>query len=124
LARIMWPAGLARILVLAICWTLFEWLRGWVLTGFPWNLIGTCWAFSDAMNQFAALVGIWGLSLVTVVAAALPALLVDWRGHRSAGGAPLRRTPSAAGCVVSGLVLLLAIWVGGAIRLSGASISM
>jgi apolipoprotein N-acyltransferase len=124
LARVLWPAGLARILVLAICWTLFEWLRGWVLTGFPWNLLGTCWAFSDAMNQFAALVGIWGLSLVTVVVAALPALLVDWSGRRSAGDAPLRRTPSAAGCVVSGLVLLLAIWVGGAIRLSGASISM
>jgi apolipoprotein N-acyltransferase len=65
LARMLWPAGPARVLVLAVCWTLFEWLRGWVLTGFPWNLVGTCWGFSDAMNQFAALVGAWGLSLVT-----------------------------------------------------------
>jgi apolipoprotein N-acyltransferase len=59
LARMLWPAGPARVLVLAVCWTLFEWLRGWVLTGFPWNLVGTCWGFSDAMNQFAALVGAW-----------------------------------------------------------------
>ncbi len=120
LARILWPSGPARILVLGICWTLFEWLRGWVLTGFPWNLVGTCWAFSDAMNQFAALVGVWGLSLVTVIAAALPALLVDWSGRRSIGDAAIRRTPSAAVCIAGGLALLLAIWIGGSIRLSGA----
>jgi apolipoprotein N-acyltransferase len=124
LARILWPAGPARILVLAICWTLFEWLRGWVLTGFPWNLVGTCWAFSDAMNQFAALVGVWGLSLVTVIVAALPALLVDWSGRGLTSDATVRRTPSAMVCIGSGVALLLAIWVGGSIRLSGASVSM
>jgi apolipoprotein N-acyltransferase len=124
LARILWPAGPARILVLAIFWTLFEWLRGWVLTGFPWNLVGTCWGFSDAMNQFAALVGVWGLSLVTVIAAALPALLVDWSGRRSGEDATIRRTPSAAACIAGGLALLLAIWIGGSIRLSGSSVAM
>lgn len=124
LARMLWPAGPARVLVLAVCWTLFEWLRGWVLTGFPWNLVGTCWGFSDAMNQFAALVGAWGLSLVTVIAAALPALLVDWSGRRSAEDATVRRTPSAVVCIAGGLALLLAIWIGGSIRLSGASIAM
>ena len=120
LARILWPAGPARVLVLAICWTIFEWLRAWVLTGFPWNLVGTSWAFSDAMNQFAALVGVWGLSLVTVVVAALPALLVDWSGRRLADAAAIRRTQPAVACVVGGLALLLAICVGGSIRLSGA----
>jgi apolipoprotein N-acyltransferase len=124
LARILWPAGPARVLVLAIFWTLFEWLRGWVLTGFPWNPVGTCWAFSDAMSQFAALVGVWGLSLVTVIVAALPALLVDWSGRRLVGDAPLRSTPSAVACIAGGLVLLLAIWVGGSIRLSGADVPM
>jgi apolipoprotein N-acyltransferase len=122
LARILWPAGPARLFVLAICWTLFEWLRGWVLTGFPWNLVGTCWAFSDAMNQFAVLAGIWGLSLVTIIVAGLPALFVDWSGHSSAGDARIRRSPSAVVCFASGLVLLLAIWIGGSIRLSGASV--
>src|SRR5512135_522099 len=29
--------GVARILVLAVCWSGAEWLRGHVLTGFPWN---------------------------------------------------------------------------------------
>ena len=41
--------------MLAAAWTAFEWLRGWIFTGYPWNLIGYSWAFSDAMNQLAAL---------------------------------------------------------------------
>ncbi len=120
LARILWPAGPARVLVLAISWTLFEWLRGWVLTGFPWNLVGTCWAFSDAMNQLAALTGIWGLSLVTVLVAGLPALLMDWDGRRSTDEASRRRSSAAMAWIASSLVVLLAIWAGGWLRLSGA----
>lgn len=122
LARILWPAGPARILVLAVCWTLFEWLRGWVLTGFPWNPLGSIWAFSDAMIQFAAVAGIWGLSLITVMVAALPVLLVDWSGHSDE--VARRRRPAAFGWIVAGLALLLAIWIGGAIRLSGAEDSL
>ena len=121
LARTLWPVGPARILVLAIFWTLFEWLRGWVLTGFPWNLVGYSWAFSDGMNQLAALTGIWGLSLITVAAAALPTLLVDWDGRRSTSDAPRQRTSAAVACIVGGSALLLAIWAGGWYRLSGAT---
>lgn len=119
-ARFFWPAGPARVLVLAISWTIFEWLRGWVLSGFPWNLIGYSWAFSDAMNQFAALSGVWGLSLVTVTIAALPALLLDWDGPSADRDAAENPTRAAAACVVGGTVLLLAIWTGGWLRLSGA----
>src|SRR5262249_24682755 len=104
-------------------WTLLEWWRGWVLTGFPWNLVGYSWAFSDAMNQFAALTGIWGLSLVTVIAAAMPAMLVDWAGRTSGAAAPPRR-PAALGCIAVSLALLVAIWIGGSVRLAGAHDSM
>jgi apolipoprotein N-acyltransferase len=117
-ARIVWPAGPARLLVLAISWTVFEWLRGWVLSGFPWNLVGYSWAFSDAMNQFAAVSGIWGLSLVTVAVAGLPALLLDRRGSVSDRSPPAR---SPVGYVIGGLVLLAVIWAGGWLRLSGAA---
>jgi len=124
-ARVLWPKGPARIVVLAICWTLFEWLRGWVLTGFPWNLVGYSWAFSDAMNQFAALAGIWGLSLITVAVAGLPALFVDWTGAVAVAGAARRRRPAAAfGCVVAGSALVLIVWAGGIARLAGATDAM
>jgi apolipoprotein N-acyltransferase len=78
--------GSARILVLAIMWAGAEWLRGHVLTGFPWNLMGHAWAGGFpgglAVLQSTAYVGIYGLSLLTVVVAALPARLGDLAGRR------------------------------------------
>ncbi|WBV43598.1 apolipoprotein N-acyltransferase [Pseudoroseomonas cervicalis] len=78
-ARPGWP----RTLALAGGWTLLEWLRGLLFTGFPWNAIGTVWAFDALPLQGAALVGVHGLTLATLLLAALPAL-----GRRAmAGGA-------------------------------------
>ncbi len=69
-----------RIAALALAWTLAEWFRAHLFTGFPWNLVGYAWAFSDAMLQPAALLGVYGLSLLTVAAAAAPAALANgWR---------------------------------------------
>ena len=98
------PAGAARVVALAVAWTAAEWLRGHVLTGFPWNLIGYSWTVSDAMLQVTAYVGIYGLSLITVLAAAAPATLAagSW-------------APSAAAAA-----LIAALWAGGTVRLAGA----
>src|SRR3546814_11575058 len=66
----LWPLdGVARLFAFAACWLLGEGLRTWLFTGFPWNLLGTVWAFSAAPLQPAALGGIWLLSLLTVLAA-------------------------------------------------------
>jgi apolipoprotein N-acyltransferase len=85
--RVLALRGSARILVLAIAWCVAEWLRGHILTGFPWNLVGYAWsgAFpgSDAMLQITSIIGIYGLSLITVIAASLPARLGDRDRHRS-----------------------------------------
>jgi apolipoprotein N-acyltransferase len=108
--------GPSRILALAGLWTVGEWLRGWVFSGFPWNLTGSVWAFSDAMIQLAAVTGVWGLSLVTVAAAAMPAVLGDWRPDARAG----RRLSLGLGCIAAAAALLAAIWAGGAWRLAGA----
>lgn len=70
-------SGFARILVLAASWTLLEYLRGTILTGFPWNLVGYAWSNTPAMLQIAALAGAYGLTLWTVIVAACPALLAD-----------------------------------------------
>ena len=80
------PAGrtVARVFVFAAAWTLAEWTRGWILTGFPWNLIGTVWADSLGMMQAAAYIGTYGLSLVTVLTLAMPAVLLGRRDGRLA----------------------------------------
>lgn len=81
LASIGWSAGPARILLLALCWSAFEWLRGHIFTGFPWNLIGYIWSADFApllaVMQSASIIGVYGLGLITVILAALPALLAD-----------------------------------------------
>lgn len=68
--------GWRLVVVFACTWTAIEMLRGWLFTGFPWNLTGYVWAVSDNMLQFASIFGIWGLSLITVLAFTMPAILV------------------------------------------------
>lgn len=89
--RALRPTGLSRVLVFAGVFAVFEWLRGHVLTGFPWNLVGETWRAGSAMSQTAALVGAYGLTWITLAIAASPALLVDpaerRRGRWAVGGA-------------------------------------
>jgi apolipoprotein N-acyltransferase len=100
--------GIAGVLFFAVAWTAAEWLRGHVLTGFPWNLIGTVWADLPVMMQGTSLVGLYGWSLLTIVVAALPATLVA-----SDAGNGARRW---AGTMLA-VLLVLAGWAFGAARL-------
>jgi apolipoprotein N-acyltransferase len=111
LASLGWSAGPARILVLALGWSLAEWLRGHIFTGFPWNLIGYAWSADFApllaVMQSVSLIGIYGLGLITIVLAALPALLAD-------GGL---RTPPVCFALGGGALLLLCMMAFGFVRL-------
>ena len=82
-AVLAWRAapGWRRVLVLAGGWVLAEFVRGWAFTGFPWNLLGTAWAFAALPVQGAAWIGVHGLSLVTVLLACTPLL-----GRRAMAG--------------------------------------
>ncbi len=102
-----WVVGVGRIVALAVIWTVVEWSRGWLFTGFPWNLMGHVWSASPAMLQATAVTGIFGLSLLTVTAAAMPALLADTRR-------------AVLPVVVFTVVLPAVVWAAGAWRLSGA----
>ena len=101
--------GLALVLAFAAAWGGAEWLRGVALTGFPWNPIGSVWAVSHLTMQPAAAIGVYGLGLVTVLAAGLPALL-GWQASWPAR--PWR--PIAFGYAMLALAML-----GGAARLAG-----
>ncbi|MFQ3670828.1 MAG: apolipoprotein N-acyltransferase [Verrucomicrobiia bacterium] len=66
-------ANLWRASVGASAWVLAEWLRGWVLTGFPWNELGVSQAPVAAMIQIADLGGValvsWLVMFVALVLA-------------------------------------------------------
>ena len=101
--------GVTGALVLAVAWGAGEWVRGRLFTGFPWNLTGTAWADLETMMQPAALIGLYGLSMLTVLIAAIPASLAGVaRGAR-------RWAPAALAAV-----LLAVWWAAGMIRLLGA----
>ncbi len=62
--------GVMLGLAFAIFWVIAEWLRSFVLTGFPWNFTGYMWCFSDEMLQITSITGIYGLSFLTLLLAA------------------------------------------------------
>jgi apolipoprotein N-acyltransferase len=59
-------AGWAAPFSLTFGWVGMEWLRGNILSGFPWSLLGYAWVETPAM-QLASYVGIYGVTLWTVL---------------------------------------------------------
>lgn len=64
-------------------WVLFEWLRSWLLTGFPWLFAG--YAHTDTiLSQWAPVFGIYGISfIVTLCASCLYLLITEIRTTKS-----------------------------------------
>jgi apolipoprotein N-acyltransferase len=110
LARLLWRRGPMRILALAVALTAAEWLRGHVLTGFPWNAYGYALTGPLVLAQSAALLGLWGLTFLAVAVFASPATLADEPADTRRGWLPLAAS-----------VLMLAGLAGyGAMRLQRA----
>ena len=63
--------GWQRGLFFAALWTLSEWLRGWVLTGFPWLASGYSQTPPSPLAGFTPVIGVYGLSLLCALIAAL-----------------------------------------------------
>lgn len=72
LARRWSAVEAAHALAFVAAWSGIEWLRGHILTGFPWNLPG--YAFDQVLSlmQGASFVGIYGLSLLALFWMAVP----------------------------------------------------
>jgi apolipoprotein N-acyltransferase len=105
----------ARMFAFAVAWSIAEWARGHAFTGLPWNLVGYAWSGgfpgAVAVLQSVALVGIYGLSFVSVLAVSLLALL----GSPRQG--PMRAARRWAPAITAGVLILVPAF-GGAIRLA------
>jgi apolipoprotein N-acyltransferase len=108
LARLLWTRGALRVLILAATLTAAEWLRGHVVSGFPWNAFGYALTGPLALAQASALIGLWGMTFLAVAIFASPAVLADHPGD-----SPRRFLAPAAS-----VAILLALAGYGAIRLA------
>lgn len=107
LARLLGGRGAGTLVLLPGFWVLTEWARAQGYLGFPWGTLGYLWLGSPAV-QVASAVGVYGLSLLAVAAAALLAAPF-LPARRSAWG---RATPPRAWRLLA--PLLAVALVGGA----------
>jgi apolipoprotein N-acyltransferase len=111
LAMPLWTRDARRIPVFAAALFIAEWLRGNILSGFPWILPGYVWTPGEAVSQMASLAGIYGLTLITLAIAAAPATIAD----RPSGAA--RFVPTIIAALAVGMM-----WGWGAQRIAHAPI--
>lgn len=71
-------------LVFAVMWMLFEWLRGWVFTGFPWLDLGYS-QINAPLAGYAPILGSYGVSMLVVLTAAGLWQCLHQRKRRSYG---------------------------------------
>ncbi|WP_051231927.1 apolipoprotein N-acyltransferase [Kaistia adipata] len=115
IARLFWPPGWRRVVLLAVFLSLAEYLRGHILTGFPWNAFGYTIMPVPLMMQAVSLVGLWGMTLLAFLVFAAPVLL-----FRATGGG--RRADRLA---FAGLAALFLADLGfGAWRLATVEVTM
>jgi apolipoprotein N-acyltransferase len=106
-ARLIWVRGAERVLALAAMLTIAEWLRGHLLSGFPWNTFGYALSQPLALAQSVSLVGVWGLTFLSIAIFATPAVLADDKAD----------TPHPRRAPVLGLIVLAGLTCYGAVRL-------
>jgi len=56
-----------KTILFCCLFTLMEWIRSFIFTGFPWNLLGTALSFNYQLIQPAAYIGTYGLSLLLLI---------------------------------------------------------
>lgn len=97
------PAAVRMLLVWPALWVLAEWLRGWVMTGFPWLQLSAT-QLDTPLAGFAPLLGPYGVSLMTAVIAGALVLMATER--RFVSGIAV-----IASIVLGGFLLARVQWV-------------
>jgi apolipoprotein N-acyltransferase len=98
-------------------WTLAEWVRSWIFTGFPWLATGYSQIPSSPIAGFAPVLGIYGVTLATAASAGLLAVLweqirmTDGKWQMADGKNPLRQALSFI--IHHSSFIILAIWASG-----------
>jgi len=73
------------LILMPLLWSLVEWVRGWVLTGFPWLNPGYS-QIDSPLGGYAPIFGVYGVNWMVAISAGLLAILSlrwrqSWRGY-------------------------------------------
>ncbi len=71
---------ITSVLLFSLIFSIIEYIRGIVLSGFPWNLIAYSFSNQTEFIQINSLVGIYGFNLLCITLFTIPAI---WIIHRS-----------------------------------------
>ncbi len=104
--------SLRNLLFFILIWWLSEWVRGHFLTGFPWNLAGYFWTFSDVTMQVYAVMGVYLAGMLVVMLGLLPVVF---------SGAYTRRAVTGYSALC--LLVVVAVAGGGYLRLNNAEVT-
>jgi len=66
--------SISFILLFSLVFSIFEFLRGNLLTGFPWNLTSYTWSWSTEVIQILSLIGAYSLSTLSITIFCIPFL--------------------------------------------------
>lgn len=78
-------SGMSFIFPAALFWTGLEWIRSWLLTGFPWGSMGYSQWNNHAVIQISSITGVYGVSFVVVLFnAAIAYFVISYSNWRSA----------------------------------------
>ena len=75
----VWASGVSltskqthtMLLTIPVSWALTDWVRSWIFTGFPWLSIGYSQVPSSPLAGYMPIIGVYGVSLLTVFSASL-----------------------------------------------------
>lgn len=107
-ARLFWRDGIARVFVFAIALAVAEWLRGHVLTGFPWDLVGYALTYPLPLMQSAAIFGAYGLTAIAAFVFPAPLVLMADQKQKLSIGDVMRA--SAVGIVPMAVLYAYGAW--------------
>jgi apolipoprotein N-acyltransferase len=93
-------------------WTLAEWLRGWLLYGFPWLAAGYSQVPASPLAGYAPVLGIYGVTLATAATAGLIVVLALRATEKAEGKTSYGKRVSSFILHPSSFILL-AIWLTG-----------
>jgi apolipoprotein N-acyltransferase len=107
LQRLRASTPVRLMLLFPALWAVTEWMRSWILSGFPWLSIGYSQVPSSPLAGYAPLLGVYGVSLITAAVAGAAASAIDGFFRRPSAPKPGKRSSGfIAGICVAGILVI------------------